>query len=102
MMLGSSKDLIAMHDGTVLVTHGPDICDGQPCCIHNPSQHRMAAWPQFWHNGWKVMFRRCPHEGLFIDPDELKLKLFPWQMAALGHTYSCDLCEGGTVSYEQG
>jgi len=40
-----------MHEVThpqpdvVAQTHGPAACAGQPCCIHNPSDHPMRDWP---------------------------------------------------------
>jgi hypothetical protein len=32
----------------VLNTHEPTACEGQPCCIHNPTDHHMATWPKHW------------------------------------------------------
>lgn len=68
------KDIVGLNDehGTTLVNvHTVDQCDGQPCCIHNPSNHHMIQWTPSWNDATGVMFRRCPHDYLHPDPDNL-------------------------------
>lgn len=64
-------DLVSMS-GVVLQTHHERLCAGRPCCIHHPSAHHMRTWPQHWSQGHGVVLRRCPHDRLHPDPDDLK------------------------------
>ncbi len=67
-----TKDLIVLHDGTTLTTHGPARCLGPHCCIHNPSDHPLKDAPLQWMGGkLNMMFRVCEHEHLHPDPDSL-------------------------------
>jgi hypothetical protein len=78
-------DLIALPDGTVLQTHGRVDCAGNRCCVHNPSRHHMLAWPQVWYPPLRAILRRCPHDGLHPDPDDLNSR-------QAGVTHECDGC----------
>jgi len=53
-----------------LVTHSPDRCKGQNCCIHNPSDHHMISWTMNWRSDKGVMERICPHGVGHPDPDD--------------------------------
>lgn len=53
----------------VLRTHAADKCAGQFCCIHNPSDHHMATWPQNWRGDRGIMERICPCGVGHPDPD---------------------------------
>jgi hypothetical protein len=56
---------------TLVKVHDPTTCDGQPCCIHNPSDHHMRTWPQNWRSDRRLMERMCPHGIGHPDPDDL-------------------------------
>ena len=65
-------DLIAVPSQGLVQTHGPAMCAGQTCVIHNPSAHHMREWelyfdPQFAY----LAFRKCPHGYEHPDPDSL-------------------------------
>ena len=89
------KDMVAMRDGTVLVNvHTEDQCAGEPCCIHNPSNHHMATWPHHWNGDSKLMQRSCPHAFLHPDPDALSFRrqrFGPGRAASLS-VHDCDGC----------
>jgi len=51
--------------------HTPTMCAGEFCTIHNPSDHHMRDWPQFWRNDRHMMERMRPHEQGHPDPDEI-------------------------------
>ena len=57
--------------GAVLKTHGPTQCSGEFCCIHNPSDHHMRAFPMNWRGDRQLMERTCPHGVGHPDPDDL-------------------------------
>lgn len=54
-----------------LNVHDRDKCEGQHCCIHNPSSHHMRDWPQLWRADRGMMERKCPHGTHHPDPDDL-------------------------------
>lgn len=51
--------------------HHRSKCAGQACCIHSPSDHHMARWPQLWRDDRKFMERTCPHGIGHPDPDHI-------------------------------
>ena len=54
-----------------LVTHTPDKCKGQNCCVHNPSDHHMRDWKMNFRFDKSVMERICPEHGVgHPDPDD--------------------------------
>lgn len=66
-------DLWGLEDGDVLQTHGPSVCAGSACCLHNPSGHHMNTWPLSHKRlsfGW-LSSRVCKHSGLHPDPDSV-------------------------------
>lgn len=67
-------DIIGMHFGPPLVVHPLAECIGQICCIHNPSEHAMRAFPQNWCVDRGLMERVCPHGIGHPDPDDLAYK----------------------------
>lgn len=90
-----SKDRFIMPDGTVLLNvHTQDTCAGQPCCIHNPSNHHMAQWPGDWDNTFKQMWRQCPHGLVHPDPDDLQYlrRMHGDAEAAVAFMHHCDAC----------
>lgn len=60
-----------LSSGQKLVNvHPPTRCVGQYCTIHNPSEHHMREWTQFWRQDAGFMERTCPHGVGHPDPDE--------------------------------
>jgi hypothetical protein len=57
----------------LLHVHPRSRCEGRgiPCCIHDPSEHHMRAWPMNWRSDTGVMERTCPHGTGHPDPDHL-------------------------------
>lgn len=58
---------------TELQVHPESQCKGRgiPCCIHSPSDHHMASWPQNWRGDTQVMERLCEHGTGHPDPDHM-------------------------------
>lgn len=74
-MLGRDYDVIFTMGGTLLRTHGPVNCaDEEVCCIHRPSAHHMATWPQVWRSDRRLMERVCQHGVGHPDPDDLSIR----------------------------
>jgi len=65
--------------------HSKKACKGEYCCIHNPSKHHMADWPQNWREDRRIMERICEHGIGHIDPDQ------PLRSIEDG-THGCDGC----------
>lgn len=55
---------------SVLVHRKAD-CNGDPCTIHNPSDHSMRSFPQHWRDDRGIMERICPHGIGHPDPDDM-------------------------------
>ena len=51
--------------------HPIEKCEGQACCIHNPSEHHMLTWPQLWRQDRQLMERICEHGVGHPDPDHM-------------------------------
>jgi len=50
--------------------HDQSRCNGQPCTIHNRTQHNMRMWVQHFRSDNGLMERLCPNHGTGIpDPD---------------------------------
>lgn len=50
--------------------HPEDVCQGEYCCIHNPSDHQMVDWPLILRGDRiPLMERICPHGIGHPDPD---------------------------------
>lgn len=62
----------------ILKTHGPSQCEGQICCIHNPTNHHMRTWPQNWRGDKGMMERICEHGVGHPDPDDLAVRTTTW------------------------
>lgn len=66
-----------LDSGTVLTHHDWQICGGEPCPLHNPTDHEFRQYPMDWDSSWGVMVRRVPIPGgveTVIDPDEYRLR----------------------------
>lgn len=67
-------DMATLEHGTVVLsTHVATKCEGQDCCIHNMSDHRLRTWPQRWSEG--EMWRVCPCGNGHPDPDAVSYQL---------------------------
>lgn len=75
---------------TPLYTHPQSQCEGEACCVHNPSDHHMHRWVQMWREDIAIMERICPHGVGHPDPDDVD-----WR-ARTGRndisTHGCDGC----------
>lgn len=98
---------IVLNDGTILArVHGPEECQPENCCIHNPSDHPLRDAPLAWLEllGGGVMGRRCEHGLWHPDPDALAFLMatFQWMKAeAVTSVHlvreNCDgCCHGGS------
>jgi hypothetical protein len=63
---------IQMGRGFLRNVHDPARCEGQPCVIHNPSDHHMRDWPLNWRGDTRIMERLCEHGIGHPDPDDLE------------------------------
>lgn len=81
------------HRGGAVNTHQDTVCAGQPCCIHNPSAHHMATWPQLWRHDRYLMERTCPHGIGHPDPDHMRYVSLVAPDSADGQgVHGCDGC----------
>lgn len=90
-----TKDKMRLENDTVLLNvHTQDQCAGQPCCVHNPSNHHMLTWPGDWEPLFKQMWRTCPHNMTHPDPDDLQFHRakFGDDDAAVQALHACDGC----------
>lgn len=91
---------VRLVGGQMVVAHHPERCAGTTCCVHNPSNHHMAEWPQHWRNAGHlfsisdVMERICPHGIGHPDPDHIEyLRTAKGDVAAgVEGVHGCDGC----------
>lgn len=91
------------HTDDYLITHGPDECAGERCCIHNRSDHVMRGFPQLFRWDRGIMERMCPHGTGHPDPDQedFFLKAFGDQ-AKYEWYHGCDgCCDPESAIYKQ-
>lgn len=75
------------HSSEVLVNvHRPEACEGQPCTIHNMTNHSMRTFPQHWRSDRSIMERMCPHGVGHPDPDNHSTKRW------MERVHGCDGC----------
>jgi hypothetical protein len=79
---------------TVLKTHGPDVCRGEFCCIHNPSRHKLSAAPLNWRADRALMERVCSHGFGHPDPDDLAHKKRILGDRYSGYAFESHGCDG--------
>jgi hypothetical protein len=74
--------------------HDKDICQGNFCVIHNPSDHIMKDFPTHWRGDRGIMERICPHGIGHPDPDDLAFRA---KHGDDDGVHGCDGCcvEGG-------
>lgn len=89
-------DYYSMPGGGILATHPADRCQGQPCCVHNPSDHPLRQAPMEWMAEQRLMIRTCAHGLNHPDPDHLSwLRTTGAHSAADVQTvHRCDGCCG--------
>ena len=64
---------IGKHD---LMVHEAGTCEGQNCCIHNPSDHPLKNAELNWRSDRRIMERLCPNCGCgHPDPDDLWFRI---------------------------
>ncbi len=85
------RDLIVLHDGTVLETHGPARCRRTFCTIHHPSDHPLKEAPLVWSRRTNLMLRICDHGCEHPDPDSAAVLNRP---ALIRHECCPDHCCG--------
>lgn len=73
-MAGMEHDIIGLSDGRVLQTHSPSMCQGEFCCVHNPSDHPLKDAPLNWRSDRHLMERICDHGIGHPDPDGLAFR----------------------------
>jgi len=88
------NDIVLLHTGEALYTHPASRCEGQTCCIHNPSDHPMKHFPQLWRDDRGLMERTCPHGVGHPDPDDIdyKRRTRGAEYARYESIHGCDGC----------
>lgn len=66
---------VKLVGGQWLMAHDASLCEGGPCCIHNPTEHHMVDWPQNWRDDAGKMERLCPHGIGHPDPDDTTFRM---------------------------
>lgn len=57
---------------TLKNVHDPSACAGEPCIIHNPTDHHMRDWPvHVRFDKANLVERICEHGVGHPDPDDL-------------------------------
>lgn len=88
-------DVIVLHDGRTMQTHGPSRCVGPNCCIHNPSDHPLRDAPLNWRGDRQPPFmeRVCSHGGGHPDADSVTfIEQVAPDYADTVSTHGCDGC----------
>lgn len=85
----NDEEIITLEHTTLFFKkmHSTQTCEGQPCTIHNRTNHSMRKFPQHWRGDRAIMERICEHGIGHPDPDEYKLALYPHEA-----THGCDGC----------
>lgn len=83
----NNDDLIALHDGRILIVHSRESCQLTHCCVHNPSTHHMLSWPHNWRGDRGIMERMCTHGIGHPDPDDFRVV-----MGSDSGIHGCDGC----------
>jgi hypothetical protein len=59
------------NTGQKLVVHAKEICEGDACVIHKPTNHHMRDWDLIWRSDRSCFERLCPEHGVgHPDPDD--------------------------------
>jgi hypothetical protein len=78
---------VSLPGNLLLRTHARTVCEGQVCCVHNPSDHHMVTWDQEWDPRAEMMNRVCDHDHVHPDPDDMFVRS---QLGMVSHP--CDGC----------
>lgn len=57
-------------DGAVMRVHSGQMCKGETCVVHNPTEHSMRDWPLHWREDRGIFERICSHGTGHPDPDQ--------------------------------
>jgi len=73
--------------------HSENLCAGQVCVIHSPTEHHMTEWPLDWDLNQALFYRTCPHQRRVLDPDQFQFlresgKWADVKKACCGYIYS--------------
>ena len=92
--IDAARQSTAKIGGADYHVHDPARCEGQPCCIHNPSDHHMRDWTQHWRDDLRLMERICPHGVGHPDPDHIAYveRCFGAEHADGEAVHGCDGC----------
>jgi hypothetical protein len=80
--------LVAISNGILTNVHGPRLCEGTNCWVHNPSRHQMVAWPIKWRSDQSSADRQCEHDVGHPDPDDASFNM------RRGRDVSVHYCDG--------
>lgn len=89
--------------GDILLVHNPTRkCMQSHCCIHNPSNHLMAQFKQYWRSDRQIVERICPHGIGHPDPDFMRyiLKTKGEKDAHYEYIHGCDGCCKGAYTHD--
>lgn len=78
------------EDVVLYQVHHETNCQGEPCAIHNRTNHSLRDWPQNWRDDRGIIERVCPHGIGHPDPDQYEYWMRtnqPWQVI-----HGCDGC----------
>jgi hypothetical protein len=92
---GINKNRVSNMENTDdwFITHAPDQCAGEVCCIHNRSDHVMRSLPQHFRWDRGIMERTCKHGVGHPDPDqEFFFEKFYGEEASAQWVHGCDGC----------
>lgn len=64
---------VTLVGGMNYTVHAKNDCTNEWCFVHNPSDHHMRKWTQYWNKDREVMERVCPHNIGHPDPDDPKM-----------------------------
>lgn len=77
-----------------IAAHDPQLCKGSVCSVHNPSDHAMRRFRQYWRYDRQLMERICPHGVGHPDPDHLAhlATVLSSEAVAAEAVHGCDGC----------
>lgn len=82
--------------GNEVIVHDPSHCEGEICCIHNPSDHVMKDFKKLFRSrfGMPLIERICPHGVGHPDPDHLSSykEKYGEKAARYESIHGCDGC----------
>lgn len=75
-----------------LKVHSRYLCEGEYCCIHNPSDHPLKDAPYNWRGDLRIMERFCEHGIGHPDPDDAEFRQRTQGDRYTGTSHGCDGC----------